>query len=123
VSLGEVGTAPYWQGARHARNLNRARLAHPRAPFAYADVIEFGSDPTGAQRWYGIVERYEPGQWLTLQGPSPHRPKRTGQPINSSPPSDTPPNHEQLDHHERIGTDADTSETADREQNPDLMRI
>ena len=38
---------------------------------AYADVIEFGSDPTGAQRWYGIVERYEPGQWLTLQGPFP----------------------------------------------------
>jgi hypothetical protein len=37
----------------------------------YADVVEFGSDPTGAQRWYGIVERYEPGQWLTLQGPFP----------------------------------------------------
>ena len=36
---------------------------------AYADVVEFGSDPTGAQRWYGVVERYEPGQWLTLQGP------------------------------------------------------
>ena len=36
---------------------------------AYADVVEFGSDPTGTQRWYGIVERYEPGQWLTLQGP------------------------------------------------------
>ena len=37
----------------------------------YADVIEFGSDPTGAQRWYGIVESYEPGTWLTLQGPFP----------------------------------------------------
>ena len=36
---------------------------------AYADVIEFGSDPAGAQRWYGIVETYEPGQWLTLRGP------------------------------------------------------
>ena len=36
---------------------------------AYADVVEFGSDPTGAHRWYGIVESYEPGQWLTLQGP------------------------------------------------------
>ncbi len=36
---------------------------------AYADVVEFGSDPTGAQRWYGIVESYEPGQWLTLNGP------------------------------------------------------
>jgi hypothetical protein len=36
---------------------------------AYADIIEFGSDPTGAHRWYGIVEHYEPGQWLTLQGP------------------------------------------------------
>ena len=38
---------------------------------AYADVIEFGSDPAGTQRWYGIVERYGPGQWLTLQGPFP----------------------------------------------------
>jgi hypothetical protein len=37
----------------------------------YADVVEFGSDPTGTQRWYGIVARYEPGQWLTLQGPFP----------------------------------------------------
>lgn len=35
---------------------------------AYADIVEFGSDPTGTQRWYGIVESYEPGQWLTLQG-------------------------------------------------------
>jgi hypothetical protein len=38
---------------------------------AYADVIEFGSDPTGARRWYGIVQKYEPGQWLTVQGPFP----------------------------------------------------
>jgi hypothetical protein len=37
----------------------------------YADVIEFGSDPTGVRRWYGIVESYEPGTWLTLQGPFP----------------------------------------------------
>ena len=37
----------------------------------YADVIEFGSDPTGVQRWYGIVESYEPGAWLTVQGPFP----------------------------------------------------
>ena len=36
---------------------------------AYADVVEFGSDPTGAQRWYGIVESYEPGTWLALRGP------------------------------------------------------
>ena len=36
---------------------------------AYADVIEFGSDPTGAQRWYGVVESYEPGSWHTLHGP------------------------------------------------------
>ena len=45
---------------------------------AYADVVEFGSSPTGAQRWYGIVERYEPGQWLTLQGPFP-TPTEAGQ--------------------------------------------
>jgi hypothetical protein len=36
-----------------------------------ADVIEFGSDPTGRQRWYGIVDSYEAGLWLTLQGPYP----------------------------------------------------
>ena len=28
-----------------------------------------GSDPTGAQRWYGVIESYEPGSWLTLHGP------------------------------------------------------
>ena len=38
---------------------------------AYADIIEFGSDPTGAQRWYGIVDSYEPGAWLTVRGPYP----------------------------------------------------
>jgi hypothetical protein len=38
---------------------------------AYADVIEFGSDPTGSRRWYGIVEKYEPSKWLTVQGPFP----------------------------------------------------
>ena len=36
---------------------------------AYADVIEFGLDPAGTRRWYGLVEQYEPGQWLTLRGP------------------------------------------------------
>ena len=36
---------------------------------AYADIIEFGSDPAGAQRWYGIVDSYEPGAWLTVRGP------------------------------------------------------
>lgn len=36
---------------------------------AYADVVEFGSDPSGARRWYGLVEEYEPGQWLSLRGP------------------------------------------------------
>jgi hypothetical protein len=38
---------------------------------AYADVVEFGSDPIGSRRWYGIVQKYEPGQWLTVQGPFP----------------------------------------------------
>lgn len=42
---------------------------------ALADIVEFGSDPNGTHRWYGIVERYEPGTWLTLHGPypSPHQ--------------------------------------------------
>ena len=38
---------------------------------ALADIVEFGSDPTGAQRWYGVVDSYDAGQWLTLQGPYP----------------------------------------------------
>lgn len=36
---------------------------------ALADIIEFGSDPTGEHRWYGLVQSYEPGTWLNLQGP------------------------------------------------------
>jgi hypothetical protein len=36
---------------------------------AFADVVEFGSDPAGTRRWYGLVEQYEPGQWLGLRGP------------------------------------------------------
>jgi hypothetical protein len=35
------------------------------------DIVEFGSDPNGTRRWYGIVDGYEPGTWLTLQGPYP----------------------------------------------------
>jgi hypothetical protein len=53
-----------WQ---HDTDAGRGWLIPER--LAYADVIEFGSDPTGARRWYGIVQKYEPGQWLTVQGP------------------------------------------------------
>jgi hypothetical protein len=38
---------------------------------ALGDIVEFGSDPNGTRRWYGIVDGYEPGTWLTLQGPYP----------------------------------------------------
>jgi hypothetical protein len=55
-----------WQ---HDTTTGRGWLIPER--LAYADVIEFGSDPAGARRWYGIVEKYEPGQWLTVQGPFP----------------------------------------------------
>ena len=35
---------------------------------ALGDVTEFGA---GALRWIGIVDSYDPGGWLTLQGPYP----------------------------------------------------
>jgi hypothetical protein len=38
---------------------------------ALADIVEFGNDPNGTLRWYGIVDSYDPGTWLTLQGPYP----------------------------------------------------
>lgn len=38
------------------------------AQLALGDVIEFGA---GAARWFGIVDSYEPGGWLTVQGPYP----------------------------------------------------
>jgi hypothetical protein len=38
---------------------------------ALGDIIEFGSDAAGTLRWYGIVDSYEAGKWLTLQGPYP----------------------------------------------------
>ena len=41
---------------------------HLSALLALGDVIEFGA---GADRWIGIVDSYDPGGWLTLQGPYP----------------------------------------------------
>lgn len=41
---------------------------HLSAVLALGDVIEFGA---GADRWIGIVDSYDPGGWLTLQGPYP----------------------------------------------------
>jgi hypothetical protein len=39
---------------------------------ALGDVVEFGTHARPVARWYGIVDAYEPGGWLTLQGPYPH---------------------------------------------------
>jgi hypothetical protein len=36
---------------------------------ALGDVVEFGTHARPSARWYGIVDAYEPGGWLTLQGP------------------------------------------------------
>jgi|GEM_PF-4907307 len=33
---------------------------------ALGDIVEFGHDQT---QWWGIVDSYEPGGWLTVQGP------------------------------------------------------
>lgn len=41
---------------------------HLSSVLALGDVIEFGA---GAGRWIGIVDSYDPGGWLTLQGPYP----------------------------------------------------
>ncbi len=42
------------------------------ARLALGDVVEFGTHARPGARWYGIVDAYEPGGWLTLQGPYPH---------------------------------------------------
>lgn len=39
------------------------------ARLALGDVVEFGAGPAG---WFGIVDTYDPGGWLTLQGPYPN---------------------------------------------------
>jgi len=41
---------------------------HLPALLALGEVIEFGA---GVKRWIGIVDSYDPGGWLTLQGPYP----------------------------------------------------
>lgn len=39
------------------------------ARLALGDIVELGACGTG---WFGIVDSYEPGGWLTLQGPYPN---------------------------------------------------
>ena len=36
---------------------------------ALGDVIEFGTHARPEDRWYGIVDVYDPAGWLTIQGP------------------------------------------------------
>jgi hypothetical protein len=36
---------------------------------ALGDIVEFGTHARPDARWYGIVDAYEPGGWLTIQGP------------------------------------------------------
>lgn len=35
------------------------------------DVLEFGAHSSAGDRWYGILDSYEVGAWLTVQGPYP----------------------------------------------------
>lgn len=39
---------------------------------AAGDVVEFGADTTYPDRWYGIMDAYQPDQWATIQGPYDH---------------------------------------------------
>lgn len=70
--------ATVWPDATSAMGWQRAvwdarsdgRGWHLPGDLALGDVVEFGGDRDGrVDRWYGIVDTYEPERWLTLLGP------------------------------------------------------